>query len=92
MTIKVSSGISVEDAIRRFIEENLSFADNGLPLRDDDSFIDNSIVDSTGILELELFVEEAFGIQVRDDEVLPENFDSISRLASYVRRKQQAAP
>jgi len=92
MTIKVSSGISVEDAIRRFIEENLSFADNGLPLSDDDSFIDNSIVDSTGILELELFVEEAFGIQVRDDEVLPENFDSISRLASYVRRKQQAAP
>jgi len=44
-------------------------------------------VDSTGVLELVMFVEETFAITVRDEEIVPENFDSVSYLAAYVRHK-----
>ena len=44
-------------------------------------------MDSTGVLELVMFVEETFGIAVEDQEIVPENFDSVSRLAAYIRQK-----
>ena len=90
MAIETTEATSVESIIRKFVAEELLFTDR-LPIGDGDSFIENSIVDSTGILELEIFVERAFGIEVRDEDVVPENFDSVSKLASYIRRKQKAA-
>jgi acyl carrier protein len=51
---------------------------------DDDSFLENGIIDSTGILELIGFIEEEFGIEVRDEDLVPDNFDSISRLCRYI--------
>ena len=54
---------------------------------DDVSLMGEGIMDSTGVLELILFVEETFAISVADDEILPENFDSVARIAAYVERK-----
>lgn len=78
---------SIEMLIRRYVLENFLFTDDGSQLRDEASFLEEGIVDSTGVLELVMFVEETFGIIVEDEEILPDNFDSVARLARYVRRK-----
>lgn len=76
-----------EKAIRDFIVGNMLFGDdNGLEA--DTSFLESGIVDSTGIMELVAFVEETYKMEVGDDELLPENFDSILNLAAYIARKK----
>lgn len=77
--------------IRRFIVENFLFGD-GQVLKDDTSFMQEGIIDSTGILELVFFLEENFGISVEDDELVPENFDSLTRIVKYLHAKTEAAP
>jgi acyl carrier protein len=79
--------MSVQEQIRLFIAENFLFNPNGFDLSDDDSFLDEGVVDSTGTLELVMFVEETFNISVGDNEIEPENFDSVNKLAAYIGRK-----
>lgn len=74
------------DKIRAFIMENFLFG-NDQGLNDDTSFLDEGIIDSTGILELVSFLEEEFDISVEDDEILPENLDSIKNVVAYLERK-----
>ncbi len=73
--------------IRQFVLSNFYVADTA-SLGDDLSLLDQGIVDSTGVLEVIGFLETEFGIQVLDGEILPENLDSISKIAAYVARKQ----
>ena len=76
----------LKDKIRKFIVEDFLFGDdNGL--KDDTSFLDEGIIDSTGILELVSFVEEEFSISVEDEELIPENLDSIMNVVAYLERK-----
>ena len=82
---------NIEEMIRTYIAENILFSDNGYPYADDASFLEEGIVDSMGIMELVMFVEEQFGITVEDEELVPDNFDSVSRLAAYIRAKSQIA-
>jgi len=79
--------MAAKTLIRRYILENLLFTDDESRLSDDASFLEEGIVDSTGVLELVMFVEDTFGIQVEDQEIVPENFDSVAQLAQYVRVK-----
>ena len=79
--------MAIEEQIRQYIAENLLFSDDGYHLADETSFLAEGIVDSTGVLELVMFVEETFAIAVQDEEIVPENFDSLSCLAAYVRHK-----
>ena len=79
--------MSIENQIKTYILENFLFSNNGHELPEDVSFLEEGIVDSTGVLELVMFVEEAFGVTVEDEEIVPENFDSVGQLAEYVRRK-----
>ena len=74
------------DKIRAFILENFLFG-NDQDLNDDISFLDEGIIDSTGILELVSFLEEEFSISVEDEEILPENLDSIKNVVAYLGRK-----
>jgi len=74
------------DKIRAFILENFLFG-NDQGLNDDISFLDEGIIDSTGILELVSFLEEEFSISVEDEEILPENLDSIKNVVAYLGRK-----
>lgn len=82
---------NVETMIRAYIAENILFSKNGYPYPDNASFLEGGIVDSTNVLELVMFVEEKFGISVEDEDILPDNFDSISKLAAFVRRKASPA-
>ena len=82
--------MSIEEKIRSFIAESILFSDNGYPHADDASFLEEGIVDSMGIMELVMFVDESFGITVEDEELVPDNFDSVSRLAAYIRQKSSA--
>ena len=76
----------VKEKIREFIVENFLFGkDDGL--NDDTSFLDESIIDSTGILELVSFLEEEFSISVEDEELIPENLDSIMNVVAYLGKK-----
>jgi len=75
------------EQIRNFIIENF-LLDEDATLADDTSFLEEGIVDSTGVLELVEWLEETYGIQVEDDELVPENLDSVARIAAYVARKQ----
>jgi acyl carrier protein len=76
----------MKDKIRTFIVENFLFGqDEGL--KDDTSFLDGGIIDSTGILELVNFLEEQFSIKVDDEELVPENLDSINNVVNYLQRK-----
>ncbi len=79
----------IRRTIHRYILENFLFTDDDEALDDEASFLEEGIVDSTGILELVMFVEETFGITVEDEELLPENFDSVAQLADYVLRKRK---
>ena len=78
--------IVIKTKIREFIIENFLFGKaNGLS--DDTSFLEEGIIDSTGVLELVTFLEETFEIQVDDEELIPENLDSIDNVAAYLDRK-----
>jgi len=72
--------------VRSFIVESLLFGD-GDRLEDDTRFLEEGIVDSTGVLELVLFLEETFGIRVEDTEVIPENLDSLNRIERFLEDK-----
>ena len=74
-------------AIRSFITSNFYVADP-TALGDEASLLDSSIIDSTGVLEVVGFLERNFAIQVKDEELLPDNLDSIGKIARYVERKQ----
>lgn len=77
-------------AVRRFIGENFLFRDDGDALTHDASLLDAGVIDSTGVLELVCFLETEFGIDVTDDEMLPENLDSIRAITGYVGRKLES--
>ncbi len=79
---------SIEEQVRTYIAQNILFSANGFPYPDTASFLENGIVDSMNVLEIVMFVEEKFGIKVEDAEIIPENFDSVAQLASYIRKKQ----
>ena len=74
------------NSIRHFVVENYLFGD-GDSLMEDTSFMEEGIIDSTGILELVFFIEETFGFSVEDDELIPENMDSLQNIARYIDRK-----
>ena len=75
------------EAIRNYIIDNFLFEDDP-NLTEESSFLENGIVDSTGIIELVAFVEKTYGIVVADEELVPDNFDSIKCLSDYLHRKR----
>ena len=76
----------VREQVREFIVENFLFGDDA-DFKDDASFLEEGIIDSTGVLELVTFLEEAFSITVDDDELVPENLDSLSCIVGYINVK-----
>jgi acyl carrier protein len=72
--------------------KNFFIGQDGSALTPDQSFLDSGIVDSTGMLELVTFIEDEYGIKVGDDELVPENLDSLNRISAFVARKRGAVP
>jgi acyl carrier protein len=83
MSIEASA---VEAKVRGYILENLLFTSDGSQLPNDASLLDRGIIDSTGVLEIVLFLESEFGVKVEDSQMLPENFDSVNNIVNFVQR------
>ncbi len=72
--------------MKEFIIENFLFGDDE-NLTEDTSFLESGIIDSTGILELVNFLEESFEITIEEEELIPENLNSLKNINQYLRRK-----
>lgn len=81
----------VTASVRRFLEDNFLLEARAASLGDGDSFIEHQVLDSTGFMELVAWLEETYAFKVADDEMLPENLDSLAAVAAYVARKRAAA-
>lgn len=77
-----------ESKVRSFILENYLFTDDQNELKDEDSLLDRGIIDSTGIMEVIFFLEDEFGVQVEDEEMIPENLDSVKNIVRFIASKQ----
>ncbi|MFH1335291.1 MAG: acyl carrier protein [Candidatus Zixiibacteriota bacterium] len=78
----------VEQQIRNFIIETFLFGESSNGLKDTDSLLETGVIDSTGVLELIAFLEETYKVKVKDEELVPENLDSIVNVSDFIRRKQ----
>ncbi len=75
--------------INKFIIENFLFGDEN-NLKNEDSLLENGIIDSLGVLEVISFLEETYGIKVEDDEMIPDNLDSINNINEFLSKKLSA--
>jgi len=82
--------MTIQEQIRAYILESF-YVSNADDFNDDLSLIDSGIVDSTGMLDVILYLECTFDISVLDDETVPENLETVARIAAYVTRKQAQA-
>jgi acyl carrier protein len=76
-----------KEQVRTFVRSNF-YVPESVSLADDASLLAQGIIDSTGVLELVTFIEDAFGITVGDSEMVPQNLDSVDSIASFVDRKK----
>lgn len=83
---------AIERNIREFIVSNFMFGVDDGSLKREDSFLQNGVIDSTGVLELVAYLEQSFKIEVDDHELVPVNLDSIQNVAAYVSRKLGSGP
>lgn len=80
----------IKNSVRQFLLDNFVMGANA-KIADDVSFMKSHILDSTGFIELIMFIEDTWHVKVDDDEMLPENFDSLLNIEAYVGRKKAAA-
>ena len=78
---------AVAPKIRDYLAQNFLFSDEGFTFEDDASFLELGIVDSFGFVELLAFVQDEFDITVADEELVPDNFDSVGKLTAFICRK-----
>ena len=81
--------MELKEDIRKFILENFIVDGDG-NLENEDSLLEQGIIDSTGVLELVAFIEETYYIKVQDEELVPDNLDSINNISDFVRNKIKA--
>ena len=78
--------MTAAESIREFIVDNFLFGDDD-GFAPEASFLENGLVDSVGIMELVSFLEETFNIEIQDDELIPDNLDSLQNIARFIRHK-----
>ncbi len=82
--------METKDQVRDYIIENFLFGDTTSLIKDSASLLDSGIIDSVGVMELVAFLEEDFGLTIDDEELIPDNLDSVDNLASFIGKKQVA--
>jgi len=78
---------NIKHEVKQYVVDNFIMGASTQELHDDDSFMAGHFIDSTGILELISFLEQTFGIKVEDEEMVPDNLDSLNCIERYVQRK-----
>lgn len=74
----------IRQQIHEYVAMNFLFDGSSTPLDDNRPLMEDAILDQTGVLELVLFIEETYGIQVDDADLTPDNFESVNAIAKYV--------
>ena len=87
----MKSESQIRSEIRQFVVDNFLMGDGPSMSADHESFLENGTIDSTGVLEVVMFLEENFGFKVEDRELLPQNIDSVDNQVRYVLRKLNVA-
>ena len=80
--------MDVKGKIKEFIVNDFLMGADSINIQDDTSFLEEGIIDSTGILELVEFLQSTFSITIEDEELIPDNLDSINKVAAFIQRKQ----
>lgn len=80
--------MEIEQMIREYVDRNVLFGDGGIEYDDETSFLAAGILDSMAVLELVAWIESAFSIKVNIRDITPDNFDSVSRLAEFLRKNK----
>lgn len=75
-------------AIERFVVDELMLGDSKTRIDPDKSLITSGIIDSLGLLRLISYIEEQFGISVKDIDMVPENFETINKIETYIKNKK----
>ena len=81
----------IKNIVNQFIIKNFLFSDQKENIDENLSLYEKGIIDSTGVLEVVDFLEETFGIEIEDDELVPDNLDSIKKMSKFVLRKMDYA-
>ncbi|MBA1446724.1 MAG: acyl carrier protein [Gammaproteobacteria bacterium] len=79
--------MAVREEIRNYVLDNYLFTDDQSKLEDDNSFLETGILDSNGVMEIIFFLEDEYGVAISQEEMIPENLDSVSRIVSFVASK-----
>lgn len=79
--------MSAEQKVRNYVLENFLFSNDQALLANDDSFIKKGIMDSTGMMEMIYFLEDEFSIKISDNEMVPQNLDSVNNIVQFVAKK-----
>lgn len=74
--------------VREYVVENFLLGEDEEELSNSDSFLESGLIDSTGILELIAFLEETYDVEIEDEEMIPENLDSVERVARFIASKK----
>jgi acyl carrier protein len=81
--------LEIKTDVRDFILDNFMMGRDPEDLTDSGSLLDLNVIDSTGVLELVGFLEETYEITIEDDELIPENLDSLDKIEEFIKRKKQ---
>jgi acyl carrier protein len=81
------AGDDVKVKVDSYIRDSFLLGDTSVELGDDESLFDRGVIDSTGVLELVSFIEETFNMKVEDEELVPDNLDSLKKISDFVQRK-----
>lgn len=79
--------MAVREEIRNYVLDNYLFTDDQSKLEDDNSFLETGILDSNGVMEIIFFLEDEYGVAISQEEMIPENLDSVSRIVKFVASK-----
>lgn len=82
------SHMQVKEQLREYILKNFLFSTDASALQDEVSLMQSGVIDSSGVLELIMFLQEHFAIEVADEEMIPENLDSVLSIVAFVARKR----
>lgn len=82
--------MNIGPTIERFIVEEVMMGDGQTKIDPDQSLLDSGILDSLALLRLIGFIEEQFGVTVGDDEVIPDNFETINAMKALLEKKSQS--
>jgi len=80
----------IKQTVKAYIVDTMLMGADGSDIADDTSFLERSLLDSTGVLELVNYLQDTYKIEIEDQELTPENLDSLDRIAAFVTRKQGA--